>query len=94
LDFDICGFFGQGEFFNLHSTDWHLVLGLTTPRFITSDDTIQKNIFLKSFHKVHVQNEMSFLLLLHQVLQHKLMLYKIFLSLFAHIKLICYHLAS
>jgi hypothetical protein len=21
LDFDICGFFGQGEFFNLHSTD-------------------------------------------------------------------------
>jgi hypothetical protein len=27
LDFDVCGFFGLGEFFDLHSMDWYLASG-------------------------------------------------------------------
>jgi hypothetical protein len=52
----------------LHGQAFSLrIILITAPRFITSDDTIQHIIFLKSFCKVHSQSDMSVLFFLHQV---------------------------
>jgi hypothetical protein len=45
---------------------------LVSSCLITSDDTIQKIIFLKLFRKVHSRSKTSVLLFLHQVLWHEL----------------------